>query len=65
MKIPLSAHEVLVFGLVWYALIDKRVPANEISAAQAQYLKMKSDNLRFLAERVENPVMMTYPEKIG
>lgn len=64
MKIPLSAHEVLVMGLVWYALIDKRVPANEISAAQANYLKMKQDNLRFLAERVENPVEMSYPDKI-
>lgn len=65
MKIPLSAHEVLVQGLMWYALIDKRVPANEIAAQQAQYLKMKSDNLRFLAQRVENPVEMSYPDKIG
>lgn len=65
MKIPLSAHEVLVQGLMWYALIDKRVPANEIAAQQAQYLNMKSDNLRFLAQRVENPVEMSYPDKIG
>lgn len=65
MKIPLSSHEVLVMGLVWYALIDKRVPANEINQAQANYLKVKQDNLRFLAERVENPVNFTYPDKIG
>lgn len=65
MKIPLSAHEVLVQGLIMYALMDKRVPAWEIAAQQAQYLKIKSDNLRFLAQRVENPVEMEYPEKIG
>lgn len=64
MKIPLSAHEVLVFGLVWYALMDKRVPANEIQAAQNQYLALKQKNLEFLAERVENPVQFTYPDKI-
>lgn len=65
MKIPLSSHEVLVQWLVWYALIDKRVPQNEIQAQQANYLKLKSDNLRFLAERVENPVQFIYPDKIG
>ena len=27
MKIPLSAHEVLVQGLIMYALMDKRVPS--------------------------------------
>ena len=65
MKIPLSAHEVLVQGLMYYALMSKRVPANEVQAQYANYLKIKADNIRFLAERVENPVQLTYPDKIG
>lgn len=65
MKIPLSAHEVLVQGLIWYAMIDKRLPPNEIAAQQAVYLRLKADNLRFLAERVENPTQFAYPNKIG
>lgn len=64
-KIPVSAHEVLVQGLIYYALLSKRVPANESNAQYASYLKIKADNLRFLAERVENPTQFAYPDNIG
>ena len=64
MKIPADFQRVLLWGVIPYALMSKRVDNNEISKAQSDYLREKTQALQDMSTRKEWPVFMTYPDTI-
>lgn len=63
MKIPVDQQQTLVWGLMidWY--FNKWVDDNVINNAEARWERKKTEAIKTLANRVESPVFLTYPEQ--
>lgn len=63
MKIPVDQQEALVYWLMidWY--FNKWVDDNTINNAEARWERKKTEAIRALELRVENPTFFTYPDE--
>lgn len=65
MKIPVDFQRVLLWGVIPYALMSKRVDTNEVSKAQWDYLREKSQALADMSHRKEWPIFLLYPDQVS
>jgi hypothetical protein len=63
MKLPVDTHQAMVFGLVWYWLMNKRVDVNLINDAKNNWKQERQEAIKWMKTRVDNPVFMLYPEE--
>ena len=62
MRIPVDFQRLLIWAVIPFALMAKRVDDNQIQKAQNDYETKKTTALQNMAARKEWPIFMSYPE---
>lgn len=64
MRIPVDFQRLLIWAVIPFALMAKRVDDNSIQKAQNDYESKKSQAIQNLANRKEWPIFMRYPNEV-